>query len=75
MILIEVGSLVSYLSWNLGAFFFLYYANKRAGVYPPEGVFSLFTAKLRNISIFCFFESMGVSLGKRVYILKVSAKY
>jgi hypothetical protein len=30
-------------------------------VYPPEGVFSLFTAKVRGVSIFCFFESMGVS--------------
>jgi hypothetical protein len=61
MIQIEVGSLIPYLSWNLEAFFFLYYANQRAGVYPPEGVFSLFTAKVRDISIFCFFESMGVS--------------
>jgi hypothetical protein len=30
---------------------------------------------VRDISIFCFFDSMGVSEGKRVYILKVSANY
>jgi hypothetical protein len=30
-------------------------------VYPPEGDFSFFTAKVGAISIFCFFESMGVS--------------
>jgi hypothetical protein len=30
-------------------------------VYLPEGDFSFFTAKVRDISIFCFFESMGVS--------------
>jgi hypothetical protein len=35
-------------------------------VYPPEGVFSLFTTKVRGVSIFCFFELMVVSLGKRV---------
>jgi hypothetical protein len=28
---------------------------------PTGRIFSLFTAKVRDISIFCFFESMGVS--------------
>jgi hypothetical protein len=30
-------------------------------VYPTEGVFSVFTAKVSDILLFCYFDSMGVS--------------
>jgi hypothetical protein len=36
-------------------------------VYPTEGVFFHFTAKVRGVSIFCFFESIVTSLKEREF--------
>jgi hypothetical protein len=75
MIRDEAGSSIPYLVWSWDHSSSVKSNISEAGLYNITPNIPFVPISARYFNILLFFESMGVSYGKRVYILKVSAYY